>query len=86
MERALKMHVQNPAYKDAGCPALLDAEWDTLREFEAVLNITKLSTTLAQTEKKFVGAYGPVVRMTVMRLLRSETSMAACAACAACRQ
>lgn len=59
MEAALRIHMQKREIMKAGCPQLTDSDWRSLREMEAVLAISKLSTTLAQHEKVFIGAYGP---------------------------
>lgn len=73
MEAALRIHTQKREIVKAGCPQLTDSDWRSLREMEAVLAISKLSTTLAQHEKVFIGAYGPLVKLQLLNALKSET-------------
>lgn len=52
---------------------LSDNEWETLAEIEGVLNITALATTLAQSERQFVGAYRVFVKQLVLDELRNPS-------------
>jgi len=49
--------------------ALTEHDWDTLAETEAVLNIVRWATTVAQLESSFTGGYRPAVEMRVEKLL-----------------
>lgn len=65
--------------------ALKQEQWQSLAEFEGILDITKTMSTLAQSEAIFLGAYGPVLKsMTLKRLRKEEVSIidigAVCAA------
>ncbi|KAG8460423.1 hypothetical protein KFE25_011493 [Diacronema lutheri] len=72
MERPLATHMsQFDQVKDT-CPQLTDVQWQTAREFEAVLNQTKHLTTLAQKEKMFVGPYVPLVLLKLEAALKSN--------------
>lgn len=44
-----------------------------ISEVEAVLNITKITTTLAQYEQKYTGAFKSLIEGTTMRALRKGT-------------
>ncbi|KAK3264923.1 hypothetical protein CYMTET_26364 [Cymbomonas tetramitiformis] len=46
--------------------------WQHIVEFEAVLNITKVTTTQSQYEKPFTGAHGCLVKGTTMTMLRED--------------
>ena len=48
-------------------------DWQVMAEAEAVLNITKVSTTLAQHEGLYTGAFAGLVKGTVMTALRAPT-------------
>jgi hypothetical protein len=48
-------------------------EWKIVAEFEALLNITAYATTISQSEKKFVGGYGVLVKQFVLDELRKES-------------
>ena len=48
-------------------------EWSMLTEFEAVLDITRQTTTLAQYESVFTGAYGQIIKENLLRRLRADT-------------
>ncbi|KAK3246720.1 hypothetical protein CYMTET_43755 [Cymbomonas tetramitiformis] len=52
--------------------ALTGEAWRHMAEFEGVLNITKITTTLSQLEKPFTGAYCCLVKGTTMSELRSD--------------
>ncbi|KAG8467930.1 hypothetical protein KFE25_006982 [Diacronema lutheri] len=72
MERPLATHMsQFDQVKDT-CPQLTDVQWQTAREFEAVLNQTKHLTTLAQKEKMCVGPYVPLVLLKLEAALKSN--------------
>ena len=68
MNRSLKMyHLKNPtSFK-------LDPEfWVMWAEIEAILNISQILTKLAQKEKAFTAAYGPLIKMHVYNLLSDD--------------
>ena len=69
MNRSLKVyHVQKPeSFK------LDAADWEKWAEFEAILNITQILTKLAQKEKAFTAAYGPLIKIHVLNCLEAET-------------
>ena len=49
------------------------AEWDILGEVEAILELTKLTTKLTQTETGYTGSFGILVRGLTMNKLREST-------------
>lgn len=65
-------HASRPDMIAAKCPQLTAEEWQCVREFEAVLNQTKCMSTLVQYEKKFVGAYVPLVQRKLWLALTSD--------------
>jgi len=46
-------------------------EWKAMAETEAILNITRVTTTLAQYESKYTGAYAGLIKGTTINLLRA---------------
>ena len=49
------------------------AIWKQMAELESVLNVTKITTTLAQHEHLYTGAFGGLIKRTTMAGLRSDT-------------
>ena len=49
------------------------ADWVTAREFEGVLNCTRLTSTLAQIETGYMGAFTCLIKTLTMKKLRSDT-------------
>jgi hypothetical protein len=47
-------------------------DWQGVAEFEAVLNCTKVTSTLAQREKGFMGAYTPLIKSLALTKLRAD--------------
>ena len=48
-------------------------DWNFWREMEGVLDSVRFLTTTMQYEKKYMGAYGPVVKLYVYKRLTSDT-------------
>lgn len=69
LNRSVKVYAaqSNPTW------ALSGEQWQSMAEIEAVLDITRTMSTLAQSESSFLGAYGPVLKaMTMLRLRKPE--------------
>ena len=49
-----------------------DKLWQEMAEFESVLNITKITTTLSQYEHLFTGAFSGLIKSTTMAGLRND--------------
>jgi len=47
-------------------------DWQGVAEFEAVLNCTKVTSTLAQREQGFMGAYTPLIKSLALTKLRAD--------------
>ena len=47
-------------------------DWQAIAEFEGVLNCTKVTSTLAQREKGFNGAFTPLIKNLALTKLRAE--------------
>ena len=50
----------------------LHGDWDTIAEFESVLHVTKMATSLAQIEKDYAGAYAGIIKRAVLNTLRKD--------------
>jgi len=74
MNKALKLYEQN--YGVPWTP-ISPEEWRALAEFEAVLNITKLCTTLMQHEQSFAGAFGYIIKQNTISNLHADTLLVA---------
>lgn len=55
--------------------ALSASEWEAIAEFEAVLQVTKTSTVVAQNEKDFTGGYRPLLQHRVDSQLSLDGSL-----------
>eukprot|EP00965_Chrysotila_dentata_P194824 6176609-Pleurochrysis_carterae.AAC.3 len=53
--------------------SFIDADWSAVAEFETVLNITKLTTTLAQYEQHYTGAYMSLIKAVTLNALRVDS-------------
>eukprot|EP00966_Prymnesium_polylepis_P229455 5309543-Prymnesium_polylepis.1 len=62
-----KSTVANPLQWDSH-----DELWKSMAEFEGVLNITKITTTMSQYERLFTGAFSGLIKTTTMAGLRFE--------------
>jgi len=69
LSRALKMY--QLAHPSAYVFSAED--WVVMVEFEAVLHMTQILTTLAQYEMKYMAAYGPAVTLMVYQMLTAST-------------
>ena len=58
---------------DAVHSMLWNIDWPAVLEFEAVLNVSRITTTLAQYEDLFNGAYGPLISGLTLNSYRSMT-------------
>jgi hypothetical protein len=69
----VRLNIALKMYGDANkCDwVLTNDEWRTLGEFEAGLNITRITSTLMQYETIFPGAYGFVLKTMAIEKLRS---------------
>ena len=63
----LRMHRALKAYllKYPGAFVILDGDWQRWVEFEAVLDISSLLTTLAQYEQLYMAAFAPIIKKMV---------------------
>ena len=48
------------------------SDWEVAKEFEAILDITRKQTTLAQYEKNYTAGYGPVIKRYTYEALKSD--------------
>ena len=62
--------LKNPTYF-----SLSPQIWTEFAEFEAVLDVTRLTTTLCQAEQYYCGAYGALIKELTMKSLRAENWM-----------
>ena len=69
MNRPLKMY----KFRNPSAFVIEDGDWTAWAEFEAVLHISQVLTTLAQYETKYVAAFGPLVKMRVYKKLTASS-------------
>ncbi|KAI9344980.1 hypothetical protein BDR26DRAFT_932541 [Obelidium mucronatum] len=74
VNRGLRAFMSLPSEKNtAPCPKLSEEEWTSLAEIEGILECTRLTTKLAQTEQQFNGAYkNLIVQLTAIKLRALE--------------
>jgi hypothetical protein len=70
MNRAIKA----VAVQHVEVPNLTPEEWKSCREFEGILAICAVITTLAQCEQHFLGAYRCLILGSTLKRLRMPTS------------
>jgi len=69
LHKALRLYaMHNPG----ALPAISDDDWRAASEFEAVLHATSLITKLAQHEKLYNAAYGPLIKILCYNALTSQ--------------
>ena len=69
----INYHIQNSRVAKPLSWKSTDDLWQEMAEVEAVLNVTKITTTLSQHERLYTGAFGGQIKGTTMAALRSDT-------------
>jgi len=68
-----KEHRTNPCVNEEPSWEFTSSDWTTVAEFEAILNCTKITSTLAQIEKYYMAAYTILIKGMAMSKLKAPT-------------